>query len=218
MSQVLSIMSSINLWKNGENSVKKLWIKYSYLFTLSFFVLGIFNIVFAWIGFLCLILPFFFAIKDKEKTWCKSYCPRSNLFNRIFSKIGLKQSVPKWLVNGKGKRVMLIYFLLNFTMICLSTLMVFLDKRLPMEKVKFLIAFELPWNMPNLLDIGIMPSWAVHLGFRVYSMMFTTIVIGLLVGFFFRARTWCAICPMGTLSSMALGEPKHSANTKSITN
>jgi len=49
-----------------------------------------------------------------------------------------------------------------------------------------------------------MPDWAVHLGFRVYSMMFTTIIIGLLLGYLYRARTWCGICPMGTLSSLAL--------------
>ncbi|WP_425804978.1 hypothetical protein ACHOLT_00545 [Desulfitobacterium sp. Sab5] len=196
--------------------MKRLWIKYSYLFTLLFFVLGIFNIIFAWIGLLCLILPFFFVIKDKEKTWCKSYCPRSNLFIRIFSKIGLNRPAPKWLVNGSGKRVMLIYFLLNFAMICLSTLMVFLDKRPPMEKVKFLIAFKLPWNIPNLLDVGIMPGWAVHLGFRIYSMMFTTIIIGLLIGFFFRARTWCTICPMGTLSGMALGSRQKHTVTKNL--
>lgn len=189
--------------------MKKLWIKYSYIFTLLFFILGIFNIIFAWIGLLCLILPFVFVIKNREKTWCKFYCPRSNLFNRVFSIIGLNRSAPKWLVNGKGRRVMLIYFLVNLTMICLSTLMVFLDKREPMEKVKFLIAFQLPWKMPNLLNVGIMPNWAVHLGFRIYSMMFSTIIIGLLVGFFYRARTWCSICPMGTLTNVALEKQKH---------
>ena len=99
---------------------------------------------------------------------------------------------------------MLTYFSINFLMICLSTLMVFLDKRDPIEKVRFLMAFQLPWTMPNLLDIGVMPDWSVHLGFRVYSMMFTTTIIGLLVGYLYRARTWCSICPMGTLSSLAL--------------
>lgn len=195
--------------------MKEIWIKYSYLFTISFFILGIFNIIFAWIGFFCFIMPFVFVIKNKEKTWCKNYCPRSNLFNRVFSIMGLKRSAPKWLVNGKGKRIMLTYFLINFSMICLSTLMVFLDKRDPVEKVKFLLAFQLPWNMPNLLDVGIMPDWVVHLGFRVYSMMFTTISIGLLLGFLYKARTWCAICPMGTLSSMALEKQNHTA-TKSF--
>ena len=84
--------------------------------------------------------------------------------------------------------------------------MVFLDKRDPIEKVRFLMAFQLPWIMPNLLDIGMMPDWVVHLGFRVYSMMFTTTIIGLLVGYLYRARNWCAICPMGALSSLGLRE------------
>ena len=184
--------------------MKRGWIKYSYLFTILFFILGFFNIVFAWIGFFCLIMPFVFVIKDNNRTWCQSYCPRSNLFTRLFSKIGTKLTAPKWLINGRGKRIMLTYFSINLLMICLTTLMVFLDKRDPLEKVRFLLAFQLPWTMPNLLDIGVMPDWVVHLGFRVYSMMFTTTIIGLLVGYLYRARTWCAICPMGTLSSLAL--------------
>ena len=188
--------------------MKKIWIKYSYLFTILFFILGLFNIVFAWIGFFCLIMPFVFVAKDKEKTWCQSYCPRSNVFTRLFTIIGANRPAPKWLINGRGKRIMLTFFSINFIMIFLSTLMVFLDKRDPIEKIRFLIAFQLPWNMPNLLDIGVMSDWVIHLGFRVYSMMFTTTIIGLLIGFLYRARTWCAICPMGTLSSMALRKPK----------
>lgn len=99
---------------------------------------------------------------------------------------------------------MLVYFSINLLMICFSTLMVFLDKRDPLEKIRFLMAFQLPWKMPNLLSIGVMPDWAVHLGFRVYSMMFTTTIIGLLLSYLYRARTWCTICPMGTLSDMAI--------------
>lgn len=196
--------------------MKDRWIKYSYFFTILFFIIGFFNIVFAWLGFLCLIMPFVFVIKDNKKTWCKSYCPRSNLFTRLFSKIGAKNNTPKWLINGRGKKIMLVYFSINFTMICLSTLMVVLDKRDPLEKVRFLMAFQLPWAMPNLLDIGVMPDWVVHLGFRVYSMMFTTTIIGLIVGYLYRARTWCAICPMGTLSNLALRKPNAMVNLKEV--
>jgi len=121
--------------------MKKVWIQYSYLFTILFFCLGFFNIVFAWIGFFCLIMPFVFVIKDNKRTWCQSYCPRSNLFRRLFNNISSKRTAPKWLMNGRGKRIMLTYFAINFVMICLSTLMVFLDSRDPIEKVRFLMAF-----------------------------------------------------------------------------
>ncbi|HBV87561.1 MAG TPA: hypothetical protein DEF42_13130 [Desulfosporosinus sp.] len=184
--------------------MKEIWMKYSYLFTISFFILGIFNIIFAWIGFLCLIMPFAFVIKDNRRTWCQSFCPRSNFLTRLSARIGAHRKAPKWLINGTGKRVMLIYFSINMLMICLSTLMVYLDNRDPSEKIRFLMAFQLPWNMPNLLNIGFMPDWAVHLGFRVYSMMFTTTIIGLFISNMFKSKTWCAICPMGTLSSLAL--------------
>jgi len=188
--------------------MKQIWMKYSYLFTISFFILGIFNIIFAWIGFLCLIMPFVFVIKDNRRTWCQSFCPRSNLLTRLSARIGAHRKAPKWLINGTGKRVMLIYFSINMLMICFSTLMVYLDNRDPLEKIRFLMAFQLPWNMPNLLNIGFMPDWAVHLGFRVYSMMFTTTIIGLIISNIFKSKTWCAICPMGTLSSMALRKKK----------
>jgi len=62
--------------------------------------------------------------------------------------------------------------------------------------------------MPNLLDIGVVPGWVVHLGFRAYSMMVTTTIIGLLVGYLYRPKSWCVICPMGTLSSLALRNQK----------
>ena len=184
--------------------MKQIWMEYSYLFTISFFILGIFNIVFARIGFLCLIMPFAFVIKDNKRTWCQSYCPRSNLLTRLSARIGAHRKAPKWLIHGTGKRVMLTYFSINMLMICLSTLMVFLDNRDPLEKIRFLMAFQLPWNMPNLLNIGVMPDWVVHLGFRVYSMMLTTTIIGLFISFIFKSKTWCTVCPMGTLSSMAL--------------
>jgi len=67
-----------------------------------------------------------------------------------------------------------------------------------------------------ILDIGVLPDWVVHLGFRVYSMMFTTTIIGLLLGYLYRARTWCAICPMGALSSLALREKPPSVSENNV--
>lgn len=194
--------------------IKQFWVKYAYFFTLSFFILGFFNIIFAWLGFFCIIMPFVFAVKDKKNSWCQGYCPRSNLFTKLFRNINLiNKPTPKFLLNGKGKTVMLVYFLFNFFVIFMSTLMVVLDKREPLEKIRFLIAFKLPWNIPQLLDVGIMSDWVIHLGFRVYSMMFTTVILGLLLGLFYKPRTWCLICPMGNLTNTML---KHKQASKSI--
>lgn len=99
---------------------------------------------------------------------------------------------------------MLIYFSLNFFMILMSTFMVFMDKREPLDKIRFLIAFQLPWDIPQLLNIGLISDWAVHFSFRLYSMMFTTTTLGLLLALLYRPRTWCAICPMGTLANLSV--------------
>lgn len=185
--------------------MKRFWVKYSYIFTITFFILGFFNIIFAWLGFFCLIMPFIFAAKDKKNSWCQNYCPRANLFTKLFRNINLTgKPTPKFLSKGGGKWVMLTYFSFNFLLIILSTLMVFLDKREPLEKIRFLIAFQLPWDIPQLLNVVIFSDWGVHLGYRVYSMMFTTVIIGLLLGLLFKPRTWCTICPMGTLTNLTL--------------
>ncbi len=176
-----------------------------YILTILFFTLGFFNIIFAWFGFACMIIPFVLLAKDGKKTWCKSYCPRANLFTVLFKDKSLKgKREPKWLTNGDAKWFFIIYFSFNLFIIFISTLMVFRGRIDAMEKVRFMIAFQLPWNMPQLLNISSIPNWAVHLSFRVYSMMVTTTVIGMVLGFMYRPRIWCTICPINTISDMAM--------------
>lgn len=181
------------------------FLNYFYIFTILFFVLGFVNILFAWLGFVCMLTPFVLLAKDKKKTWCQSYCPRANLFERIFRGRSLTGKVgPNWLVNGKTKWFVMGYFCLNLFVLTMSTIMVFVGKLGAMERVRFLLAFKLPWEMPQLLDLGIFPPWAVHLSFRMYSMMFTTTVIGLILAWVYRPRTWCSICPINTISGVVL--------------
>lgn len=185
--------------------MKQILIKHSYFFTLIFFSLGFFNIFFGWLGFFCLILPFIFIAKDKKNSWCQSYCPRANLLSTVlkpFSKVN--RVIPQWLLSGKGKSIMMVYFSLNMFMILMSTLMVFMDRREPLDKIRLLIAFQLPWDIPQLLHFPGLSDWIIHLSFRMYSMMLTTTIIGLVLGTLYRPRTWCTICPMATLTSMTL--------------
>ena len=191
--------------------VKGKWTSKLYILTILFFILGFFNILFGWLGFACMIIPFILLAKDKKKTWCQNYCPRASLFTALLKGRSLTGKVgPKWLVKGKAKWIMLGYFTVNLFILTMSTIMVFRGKREAMEMIRFMIAFQLPWDIPQLLDIGTFPSWAVHLSFRIYSMMFTTTIIGLLLGWIFTPRTWCTICPVNTISDIALkkGEAK----------
>lgn len=185
--------------------MKKKWTSKLYILTILFFALGFFNIIFAWLGFSCMIIPFILLAKDGKKTWCQNYCPRANLFTVLFKyKLLAGKSVPKWVTKGKTKWVLLIYFGLNLFILFMSTIMVFMGRIDAMEKVRFMIVFQLPWNMPQLLNISTIPNWAVHLSFRIYSMMFTTTVMGLVLGFMYKPRIWCTICPVNTISDIAI--------------
>lgn len=185
------------------------WKKYLFIVTVMFFALGFFNMIFAWLGFLCLILPFILLAKNKKKTWCQDYCPRANLFGVLFRNRSLTgKAGPNWLVRGKAKWFVLVYFVFNLFVLTMSTIMVTVGKLEPVEKVRFLIAFKLPWNIPQFLNLGSFPDWAVHLSFRIYSMMFTTTVLGLLLAWIFRPRTWCTVCPVNTVSQLVLNKSK----------
>lgn len=181
------------------------WRDNLYIVTILFFILGFVNIIFAWLGFVCMILPFVFLAKDKKKTWCQRYCPRAGLFRKVFNGRSLTgKAAPSWLTKGRGKWIVLTYFMINLFILTMSTVMVFKGRREAMETVRFLIAFKLPWDMPQLLNIGGLPNWAIHLSYRMYSMMLTTTVIGLILAWLFLPRTWCTICPISTISDISL--------------
>lgn len=184
------------------------WRKYSYLITIVFFVLGFFNILFAWLGFGCLILPFVLLAINKNKTWCQDYCPRANLFGVFRNRSMTGNAGPVWLIKGKAKWYVLGYFAFNMFVLTMSTIMVFVGRRAPLEQIRFLFVFKLPWTIPQLLNFDAFPNWAVHLSFRMYSMMFTTTVVGLILAWIFRPRTWCTVCPVNTVSDLILHKIK----------
>lgn len=189
--------------------MKKNWMNYLYIITISFFALGFFNIIFAWLGLICMIFPFVLLSRDKKKTWCQNYCPRASLFQTLFKGRSLSgKNGPNWLIRGKAKWVMLGYFSINLFILTMSTVMVFKGIREPLEKIRFLLAFQFPWDIPQILNLGTMPDWIVHLSFRIYSMMFTTTVLGLILSWIFKPRTWCTICPINTISDISLKKIK----------
>jgi len=203
------ISGFLDLLSEREIGMKKRWTNNLYILTILFFVFEFFNIIFAWLGFACMITPFILLAKDGKKTWCQNYCPRAKLYSVLFKDKYLNgKTIPKWITNGKVKTILLYYFGFNLFILFMSTLMVYIGRIEPMKKVRFMIVFQLPWNMPQVLNISVIPNWAVHLSFRVYSMMLTTTVIGMVIGFINRPRIWCTICPVNTISDIVLKKKK----------
>lgn len=181
--------------------------EYYAIFTLLLFTIGLFNIIFAWLGFLCMMIPFIILFTTKKNKWCQSYCPRANLFTVLF-KNTRNRPLPNWLKKKWVKEAVLTYFLLNMLVLTLSTTMVFLSRIEPIESIRLLMAFRLPWDLPQLINLPYIPTWAIHLSFRIYSMMLTTTIIGLILGLRYKPRTWCTICPVMTLSNKYLSNKK----------
>jgi hypothetical protein len=192
-----------------EKKLLQGWKDYLFIITILFFILGFFNIVFGLLGFACMTIPFILLIKDKKKTWCQGYCPRADLFSTLFRNRSLTgKAGPDWLVRGKAKWVIFVYFLVNLFVLTMSTAMVLKGRIEPIDNIRFLLAFNLPWNIPQLLDLGATPDWMIHLSFRMYSMMLTTTILGLLLAWIFKPRTWCTVCPVNTASDLMLKNGK----------
>ncbi len=181
-----------NQMKDYKNSL--------YWVTLLFFALGMIHISFSVIGLLCFTLPFYQYYKHKDKVWCKYYCPRAGLFNMLLTQISLKKPMPKWLKGKRIKKIVVIYFAINVFFATMSTIMVSLGKVPPFDYVRVLMVFRAPFTLPQLLDLSL-PNGFIHFSYRIYSMMFTSVIIGLTLGFIYKPRTWCAICPIQTLTT-----------------
>lgn len=183
--------------------------KLLFLFTISFFVLGFVNIHFALFGMICMTLPIILLLKNRKKAWCQGYCPRASLYTNCGKlKWWNSRKTPLLFVKGKMKWIMLAYFGLSLTFIILSTLGVARGYRPAMEHLRFLIIIPIPVKFPQILDIINISPWLTHLSYRFYSMMMTTTILGLLLAFVYKPRTWCTICPIGTVSDVILKKNK----------
>ena len=151
------------------------------------------------LGLICAVTPFALAYKKRETVWCKSYCPRASFFTKFFRKISLTKKAPSWLYTQKTKRFVQNFFCINLMMMTLSTVMVALGKMPPMDYVRFLMAFPMPIELPQLIQINT-PDALLHFSYRIFSIMFTSTLIGSVMGLLYRPRSWCGICPVQTLT------------------
>lgn len=179
----------------------KRWKDWLFLGTLLFFGLSLVNISFALVGVICMVLPFIMRLTARDKLWCKGYCPRASFFSKVLKPFSLGKKAPEWLYSAKTKRLVLNLFCINLYFASMSTVMVALGKLAPMAYVRFLMAFVVPIQLPQLITFDL-PPFIEHLSYRVFSIMFTSTVIGIILGVLFKPRSWCAVCPIQTLTTV----------------
>lgn len=167
-----------------------------WILSLIYLFLGLFNILFAWLGLICFITPLMFAIIGGNKHYCNKYCGRGQLFGLLGKKFSLNRKPPKFLRSNWFRYGSLTFFMTMFFIMLFSTYKVFKGQELK-QVITILWTFKLPWNW---LDVSYVSPYIAQFAFGFYSVMLTSTILGLVTMVLFRPRTWCVYCPMGTMT------------------
>lgn len=180
---------------------KKKWYDYLWIFSAAYLILGFFNILFAWLGLICFVTPLLIAIIGGNKSYCNRYCGRGQLFSMLGGRFGLsrKKDMPRWMCSSYFRYGFLVFFLAMFCLMIWNTYLVFAGAQLK-EVVTLLWTFKLPWHWAY--NGNAFAPWVAQFAFGFYSVMLTSTFLGLLTMVFFKPRSWCVYCPMGTMTQM----------------
>ncbi|MCR5346655.1 MAG: 4Fe-4S binding protein [Fretibacterium sp.] len=177
---------------------------YSYLWIwpILYFLLGFFNILFAWLGMIDVLLPLILAVFGGNKGFCNHLCGRGQLFALLPKKLKCSRGLPapRWMSSPGFRFGFLAFFLAMFSSIMYQTWRVFSGASSLREAVKLLWTFSVPWHWAY--SAGTVPDWAAQFSFGFYSLMLSSALLGLIVMALYRPRTWCCFCPMGTMTQV----------------
>lgn len=179
---------------------KKKWYEYLWIWSLVYFSLGFFNILFAWLGLIDFIVPLVIAIVSGNKLFCNRFCGRGQLLNKLGAglKLSRMKKTPRWLHSSYFRYGFLIFFLTMFSNMLFQTYLVASGANNLTEAIKLFWTIKLPWTWAY--TAGTVPDWVAKFSFGFYSLMLTSTLIGLIVMLLYKPRTWCSFCPMGTMT------------------
>ena len=128
--------------------MKKKWYDYLWIVSLSYLVLGFFNILFAWLGLFCFFIPLIISITKGTKSYCNRYCGRGQLFGLLGGRSGLsrKKDIPRWMKSKVFRYGFLIFFFAMFFLMLWNTYLVFAGAQDLRQAVTLLWTFKLPWS------------------------------------------------------------------------
>ena len=178
----------------------KKWYDYMWIWSIAFFTLGFFNILFAWLGMLDFLLPIFIAVFGGNKFFCNRLCGRGQLFRLLGGKYkcSLNRATPKWVYSAWFRYGFLIFFLAMFANMVYQTYLVYAGAESLKEAIKLFWVFKVPFGWAY--TAGTSSGWVAHYSFGFYSLMLTSLIIGLIFMVLYKPRSWCAFCPMGTMT------------------
>lgn len=179
---------------------QKKWYDYLWIWSILYFALGFFNILFAWLGMIDFIVPLMIAIAGGNKWFCNHLCGRGQLFTVVGTKLhgSRKRPAPRWIASKWFRYGFLAFFLTMFGNMVWQTYLVASGAGSLRQAIKLFWTFRVPWNWAY--TAGNVPDWMAQYSFGFYSLMLTSTLIGLIVMVLYKPRTWCTFCPMGTMT------------------
>jgi len=178
---------------------KKHWYDYLWIASALYLILGFFNILFAWLGIICFMVPLLISIFSGTKAYCNQYCGRGQLFELLGRRFKLSKNrdIPHWLRSKWFRYGFLAFFMIMFFNMLFSTWLVFSGARTLREVVTLFWVFKLPWRWANTTKVA---PWIAQFAFGFYSIMLTSTLLGLITMVLYKPRSWCVYCPMGTMT------------------
>ena len=166
----------------------KRWYEYLWVASALYLLLGFFNILFAWLGMLCFLIPLFMALFGGNKAYCHRYCGRSQLFSLLGRncKLSRQKPTPAFLSTKWFRYGFLAFFLTMFVLMLVQTYQVFAGRPLA-ESVTLLWSFHLLWSFAYHGDL--LAPWVSQFAFGFYSVMLISTLLGLLSLLLFLQRS-----------------------------
>ena len=110
----------------------------------------------------------------KGRFWCGNVCPHGSLFDVFFSSISKKKKTPNWLASNIFAYLFFIFFMFNFSR-------------------RMYNAFNY-WGQLEFID---------KLGYVFVMTYLVVFLLGLVLAIIYHHRSWCHICPMGTMQKVS---------------
>ena len=170
---------------------------YMWIMSILYLALGLFNILFAWLGMICFITPLLISIFTGNKGYCHNYCGRGQLFALMGKKLSRNKPMPKFLKSSAFRYGFLTFFMVMFLNMVFTTFLVFKGTSSLSEVVTILWTFKLPWHFASVADVS---PWISQFAFGFYSVMLTSTIIGVTTMILYTPRSFCIYCPMGTMT------------------
>ena len=175
--------------------------EYMWIVSVLYLVLGFFNILFAWLGMICFIVPLGMSIAGKGKSYCNHYCGRGQLFNLLGNKHKLSRGkdIPKFIKSKAFRYGFLAFFLTMFSNMVFYTSLVFREQKGIRQVITLLWTFKFPWNWVNISGVS---PWVAQYAYGFFSLMLTSTLLGIVTMLLYKPRSWCVYCPMGTMTQI----------------